>query len=92
MGTCINKQTVGETDLFSCCSTNPSDNLKNEILCGKDQIHYYLNNKITDLTVDFTRRTITDTSNKSVIKEIKVPDNYFRLLEHYGKLIFFLYF
>jgi len=89
MGTCINKRTVGETDLFTCCGANPSEFSKLEILCGKEQIEYYLNNKITDLTIDYAKRTITDTSNKSGIKEIKVPESYFKLLESYSKL--FLY-
>jgi hypothetical protein len=89
MGTCINKKTVGETDLFTCCSANPSDYSKSEILCGKDQIEYYLNNKITDLTIDFAKRTITDASNKTANKEIKVPESYFKLLEAYGKIYFF---
>lgn len=86
MGTCINKRTIGNTDLFTCCSENPAEFSKSEILCGKEQIDYYLNNKITDLTIDFVKRTITDTSSSTGIKEIKVPEGYFKLLESYCKI------
>jgi len=85
MGNCINKNTVAETDLFSCCNnTNSTEFKKSEILCGKEQIDYYLNHKIKDLVIDFSKRTITDNSNNSSIKEIKVPENYFKLLDYYG--------
>lgn len=86
MGTCINKKTLGENELFTCCNLNTSEFSKTEILCGKEQIEYYLNNKITDLTIDFLKRTIIDTSSKSSNKEIKVPESYFLLLESYGIL------
>ncbi len=84
MGTCLNKQNPDENDLFGCCNSNPEFK-SSEIVCGLDQIKYYLNNKITDLTIDFRRGILTDTSNKSVTKEIKFPENYFKFLDYFGK-------
>ncbi len=86
MGTCISKKSEGETEFLSCCGGNNTEHSISEIICGKDQIEYYLNNTIANLIIDFEKRTITDASNKSANKKIKVPESYFKLLEAYSNI------
>ncbi len=90
MGTCISKR-EGEGELNCCSGATTTEQNKTEMTCGKEQIHYYMNNKIIDFSIDFKQNVITDNTNTSLVREIKPSNNYFRLLEYYGENYFYIY-
>lgn len=84
MGTCINKKEGEENEIISCCGAQSTDYTK-EILCGREQISYYLNNKILDVRIDLNKFLVTDITNKNLEKVLKPPQSYFRILDNISK-------
>ena len=89
MGTCISKK-EGEGELNCCSGAMATEQNKSEIICGKEQIHYYMNNKIVDFNIDFKQNLITDNSNRSLVREIRPPNNYF-VFNIFHPILYLLY-
>ena len=88
MGICINRKYRDNNEFLTCCNNSTLEPTKTEVVSARDHIKYYLSNQINEFTVDYNKKTIIDKSDNLSVNEIKLPPNYFRLLDIYSNNLF----